>query len=92
VIDLDEEGRVDRGIRAERLLKDSLYVEAWDKVRSAILDKIEHSPVRDKEGREYLYLMLKALSDARGAVEHVMRDGKVAIHLREEKRRFKLFR
>jgi hypothetical protein len=34
---------------------------------------------------------LKALNDAKGALEQVMRDGKVAIHLREEKRRFKIF-
>lgn len=89
---LDELGAIDRATRAERILKDPLYVDAWSRVRQALLDKFEASPVRDTEGREHLFKMLKALNDAKGALEQVMANGKVVLHLQEEKRRFKLFR
>lgn len=83
---------IDRGVKAERLLSDPLYKESWEAVRKALLAKFESSPVRDAEGREHLFMMLKALNDAKGALEQAMQDGKVALHLREEKRRFQLFR
>jgi hypothetical protein len=86
-----EQDLIARGEHARRIVNDELYVEAWEKVRQAILAKFEASPVRDTEGREHLFKMLKALNDAKGALEQVMRDGKVAVHLREEKRRFKIF-
>lgn len=89
---MDHEKDIDRGAQAERILNDPLYADAWTKVRQALLDKFEASPVRDTEGREHLFKMLKALNDAKGCLEQVMRDGKVALHLREEKRRlFKVF-
>ena len=88
---MSDERDITRGAQAERIIGHELYVEGWTKVREAILSQIEASPVRDKEGREYLYLMLKALNDARRAMEQVMRDGKVAQHLQEQKRRFKVF-
>lgn len=90
--DLREQGVIDRGVRAEKILKNELYVEAFAQVKAAIHEKIESSPVRDVEGREHLFKMLKALNDARGYLEQAMRDGKVQLHLKEEKRLLKLFR
>lgn len=80
-----ESETLDRAGRANRLLKEELLVEAWQSVREAILHKWEASPVRDNDGREYLYLMLKALNDARGYLEQASRDGKVVIHLQEQR-------
>ena len=89
---MEHEQIVDRAKKAERIVRDSLYIESWEQVRQALLLKFEQSPVRDTEGRERLFMMLKALNDAKGCLEQVMRDGKVAIHLKEEKRRlFKVF-
>lgn len=88
---MDTIDAVDRATRAGRLLKDPLIVEARELVRSAILAKIETSPVRDTEGREHLYKMLKALNDVMGCLERAVADGKIALHIEEEKRRFKLF-
>jgi hypothetical protein len=87
---MDREQAIERGNHAARLLSDSLYVESFDKVRQALLAKFESSPARDTEGRERLYMMLKALNDARAVLEQVMNDGKVAHHLVEQERRFKL--
>ena len=90
--DLREQGLIDRGLRAEKILKHELYAESFAAVKAAIHEKIEASPVRDVEGREHLFKMLKALNDARGYLEQAMRDGKVSLHLKEEKRLLKFFR
>lgn len=89
---MDDSERLARAERANKIVNDSLYVEAYEQVRAAIFAKIETSPVRDTEGREHLFKMLKALNDAKGCLEQTMRDGKVLLHLKEEKRRFSLFR
>ena len=89
--DLRDAPVIERAVKAEKILNDPVYAEAFDKVRTAILDKFEASPVRDHEGREHLFKMLKALNDAKGVLEQAMRDGKVALHLKEQKRLFKLF-
>lgn len=83
---------VSRAQQAERLLKDPLLSEAFEKVRQAILAKFEQSPVRDSEGREHLFKMLKALNDARGYLEQAIQDAKVVLDLQEKSRLFKLFR
>ena len=83
---------IERGTKADKLLKDPLLIEAFDLVKQALTNKWEHSPARDKEGREYLYLMIKATNDARGYLEQAVRDGKVALHSREERRLFGLIR
>lgn len=87
-----EQEVIDRGAQAERIVNDPLFAGAFEDIRQAILRKIETSPTRDREGREYLFLMLKALNDVRGNLEGKVRDAKYALHLREEKRRFQLFR
>jgi hypothetical protein len=88
----DPSALIDRGIRAQKLLHHELLLEARESIRKALLDKIESSPVRDTEGREKLYLMLKALNDVWGYLEQAVNTGKVEIHLRDEKRRFSLFK
>ena len=85
--DLRHQDEIDRGVHAEKILRDSLYLESYEIVRRALLDKIETSPHRDVEGREQLFKMLRALKDVRGALEQAMREGKLALHLREEQTR-----
>lgn len=89
---MDESEILARGERANKILNDPVFVDAFAKVKEAILAKFEASPVRDAEGREHLFKMLKALNDAKCCLEQVMNDGKVVLHLKEEKRRFSLFR
>lgn len=89
---MDDSERLARADRAGKIIHDPIYLEAYEQVKAAIFTKIEASPVRDTEGREHLFKMLKALNDARGYLEQAMQDGKVLIHLKEEKRRFALFR
>jgi hypothetical protein len=88
---MSEQAKIDRGVRAERLLGDEMLKEGFDAVREAILAKFETSPVRDTEGRERLFLMLKALNDVKSHLEQAVREGKYALRLRDEKRRFQIF-
>jgi hypothetical protein len=88
---MSEETKIDRGVRAERLLSDPMLAEGFAAVREAVLAKFEASPVRDTEGRERLFLMLKALNDVKGHLEQAVREGKFAVKLRDEKRRFQIF-
>ncbi len=83
---------VDRAVQAEKLLKHPLLIEAFDLVKSELKHKWESSPVRDKEGREYLFLMIKATNDARGYLEQAVNSGKVALHSQEQSRLMKLLR
>lgn len=90
--DTKELSAIERGVQAEKLLNHPLIVEAFDKVRAALHHAWEQSPSRDPEGREELFRRIKATNDARGYIEQVIRDGKVAVHTREQSRLFKLFR
>lgn len=91
--ELQESGIIARGVRAEKLLKDPLLNEAFDAVKTAFHKAWEASPVRDVEGREKLFLMIKAANDARSHLEQAIRDGKVTVHSQEERSRLsKIFR
>jgi hypothetical protein len=83
---------LDRAGKATRLLQDPLYVEAYDKVKLALLTAFEASPARDTEGREQIFQRLKALNDVRGYFEQAVSGGKIAIDLKEKRRLFGLGR
>lgn len=72
------EKELERGQRAERILRDEAFNEAWDTVRGAILAQWEACPIRDKEGAHELKLMLKLLGDVRAVFSRAIEDGKLA--------------
>jgi hypothetical protein len=69
---------VERGSRAQTLLTDPLFSEAFENVRTAIHEKWEACPLRDRDGAHELRLMLKLLGDVRAVLESTIVDGKVA--------------
>lgn len=69
---------LERGAKAEKLLRDSTLSQAFDDVRKAIIEQWEACPVRDHEGQHELKLMLKLLSDVRANLERAVADGKLA--------------
>lgn len=73
-----------RGARAQRLLEDSIFDDAFKAVEQAIHDQWASSPIRDHEGQHELRLMLNLLRDVRASLEQTMADGKIAV---EELRR-----
>lgn len=74
---MTQEERLDRGIKAERIINDPLYADAYEQVKAAILSAWESAPVRDREGQHELKLMLKALGDVRAVFERAITDGKI---------------
>lgn len=69
---------IERGTKAERLLKDDTLIQAFADVSAAIHDKWEQSPIRDVEGQHELKLMLRLLGDVRANLERALQDGKLA--------------
>lgn len=77
---------LDRGARAEKLLKDDILNECFETVRTSLLNNLESWPIEDVSGAEKLRLMLKCLKSVRGHIEKIVRDGKVAAeHLEYER-------
>jgi hypothetical protein len=79
--------KIERAEKAQRILKDELFLEAFENTRQAIFQKIEVTPIRDTEGLSQLRLCLKLLSDVRANLTKVLNDGKVAEFEIEEKKR-----
>lgn len=78
---------IDRGAKAEKWLRDEMYVEAVEAVRAAIIGKWSASPLRDMEGQHELRLMLKLLDDVTGYVRKAAKDGQFAVAQLERERR-----
>lgn len=81
-----EQFEIERALRAQKIVNDPLFDEAFQMVKTAILEKIEAAPLRDTEGAEKLRIMLKLLRDVRAVFEQAVNDGKVAEHRLETKR------
>ncbi len=76
---------VERGQQAAQVLEHPLFVEAFDQYRARLVAEWESSPVRDAEGREKLWLMVKTVDAVRGHLEGVMQTGKMATLQRQER-------
>ena len=80
---------LDRGSKADHLLRNALYVECVEKVRQGIYDKFATSPVGDKDGQHELRLMLKCLDDIEANIREIATTGKMAAKQIEEERTLK---
>ena len=72
------EKRIYDGARAREVLDNEAYQQAFADLKSEIKDKWEHSPSRDAEGREKLYLMLGLLAKLEGILQTSMETGRLA--------------
>lgn len=90
---MNQQQKIDRAQKAERILNDELYKDSFELTRQAIYQQIEKTPIRDIEGLTHLRLCLKLLTDVRANLESVLRDGKVAeFNIEEQKRLSKIRR
>jgi hypothetical protein len=67
-----------RSERAQALLDDPLLVDAFAALEAKWLSAWRNSPSRDSDGREKIWLHLKALEELKGQLESVLTDGIVA--------------
>ncbi len=72
------EDEINRGQKAAQILSEPLFKEAFATLKQECYDKWLTSPVRDEEGREKLWLMLKATERAEQHLRSVMETGKLA--------------
>jgi hypothetical protein len=69
---------LEKGGRADQLIKSEAYQDAFKGVRQAILETWASSPIRDSEGQHELRLMLKLLEDLNGHIVSMVNTGKLA--------------
>lgn len=80
----DEE--MSRGHRADRLLRDDIYNEAWNTVRERLVSLLEQDQPDDK--RERLNADLRSMRRVKGYVEQIAIGGKMAAEQIERERTF----
>ncbi len=69
-----------RGVNARQLLENPLLMEAFAETRAEYLAAWEKTPVRDHEGREQIWLMVRTLDKVKGHLQTVMDGGQLAEH------------
>ena len=66
--------------KARTVLDDETFDLAWKTVKANLLDELLNCPYRDKEGREYLWISLKALDSVVGQLRSMVDTGPMAEH------------
>ena len=70
--------RIYSGARAQEVLDNPAFSEAFDDIEKELLEKWKSSPARDEQGREKLYLMTFLLSKLKMNLEASIFNGKQA--------------
>jgi len=82
----DEDQQLRRAAAATELLEHPLLREAFDALRERIGSELFASPVRDREGREQLWLMRRLLDAVEGNLQTLVKTGELIQLERERKR------
>jgi hypothetical protein len=67
-----------RAEKAEALLRNELFVEAFDYLDAQFTEAWKSSDIKDAENRERVYYLCQSLSALRGYFQSVVEDGKLA--------------
>ena len=70
--------KIDRGAKAEALLRNELLQEAFDYLESEFVSAWKQSAVHDSQAHERLYLLCQNLSAVKGYLKSAVEDGKLA--------------
>lgn len=81
---MSHEKDAERGRQAQAVLDNPIYAESYGLIEQELMNKWRDS--RDRDEREELHRLLKALVKARSVLESTMRSGKVAAAELERKR------
>jgi hypothetical protein len=71
---------------ARAVAENVIYMEAFETLKARYTDEWQRSPVRDTEGREKIWLMMKSLNAVADHLREVMETGKLASIQMEQKR------
>ncbi len=67
-----------RGQRARDVIESDVYRDAFDQVKTEIIEQWQNAPARDQEGRERLWVMLKLLEKVDSCLSQTMDSGTIA--------------
>jgi len=73
----DVEGAIGRGLAADRLMQDSVMVEAFTGMREGLVRQLEAVPVNDRELAHELVLSLQLLAQLQKQLTRFIRDGQL---------------
>lgn len=68
----------ERAHLAQQITSNPIWQEAWSRYEDEMIRAWRQAPARDTEGREALWLSLKAAERVRGHIESVITTGKLA--------------
>lgn len=80
--------RQDRAAKAEALLRNELFVEAFEYLDEQFVEAWRASSVGDEEAREKIFQLMQALAAVKGYFQSVVEDGKLAKAQLDEFRRY----
>lgn len=84
---MNDEDLVRRAEHAKRLLDDPMLSEAFDTIERECIAAWKAAPARDTDGREKLWLTVKAVNRIREELSGIIETGKVSAHNLAEIRR-----
>ena len=73
------EQRLNRGSRAREVLENEVFIEAFSAIEQEYIEAWKTSPARDEEGRQRIWLYLKALEKVKTQLTQTMETGQLAI-------------
>ena len=75
---MDLTKQVSRGQRAKELLEDPLLQDSLKAIRNKLDTEWKNSPLRDVEGREKIFFLVKAIDEFEAMLISEMETGKLA--------------
>lgn len=83
--------RQERAAKAEALLRNELFVEAFEYLDEQFIEAWRSSGVEDTEAREHIFHLSQSLGAVKGYLQSVVEDGKLAqVSLDEFQRRSRI--
>ena len=80
--------RQDRAAKAEALLRNELFIEAFEYLDEQFVEAWKTSSIDDEEAREKIFHLRQALGAVKGYFQSVVEDGKMAQAQLDEFRRY----
>ena len=80
--------RQDRAAKAEALLRNELFIEAFEYLDEQFVEAWRTSNVGDEEAREKIFQLTQALAAVKGYFQSVVEDGKLAKAQLDEFKRY----
>ncbi len=75
---MEIEQRIYNGNRAKEVLENEAFQWALDGIKQEVKDAWEHSPARDAEGREKLWMMLSLANKLELSIKSMLETGRLA--------------